>query len=87
MLLHQTGAKAKDVIVKLPQPLTFENVVARIYKYGRSQFLHGNHVDPMMRFTDEREYATFLARGALRESVLRWSKYTGDDADKAFQTM
>jgi len=87
LVLHQTGANAKDVLVKLPQPLTFEKVVERIYKHGRSQFLHGNHIDPMMRFTDEREHATFLARCALRASVLRWSKYTGVDDDKAFQTM
>ena len=87
MLLHQTGRPEKQIIAKLPQPLTFKQVVERIYKVGRSQFLHGNHVDPMMRFTVERQHATFLARVALRASALRLTAYIGLDSDKAFQTM
>lgn len=87
MLLHLTGRTETEVIVKFPQPLTFAQVVKRIYSHSRSQFLHGNHVDPMMRFSAEREYATALARLALRATVLRLQTYTGSDDDKAFQTI
>jgi hypothetical protein len=87
MLLHLTGASESDILVKVPHPLTFKQVVSRIYSYGRSQFLHGNHIDPMIRFTSERHHATQLARIALRETVLRLVKFTGPDVANAFRTI
>lgn len=87
MLLHHTGRKANDVVVQGPAPMTFKKMVERIYSHGRSQFLHGNHVDPMMPFDEERRYATLLARSALRTTLARLLHYAGPDVPKAFQTM
>jgi hypothetical protein len=87
MLLHLTGSKKSTIITRSPKSLTFARVVKKIYSEGRSQYLHGNHVDPMKRFADVRGYAAFLARLALRETALKWAKYTGPDEDKAFQTI
>jgi hypothetical protein len=87
MLLHLTRSKKSTIITRSPKSLTFAQVVKKIYSEGRSQYLHGNHVDPMKRFADVRGYAAFLARLALRETVLRWVTYTGPDEDKAFQTI
>ena len=84
MLLHLTGAAQTDVIIASPHEMTFKQAVSRIYSYGRSQFLHGNHIDPMLRFASERRYATQLARLALRESILRLMTFTGAYSDQAF---
>lgn len=87
MLLHQTGHKANGIVIKGPVPMTFKKVVERIYSHGRSQFLHGNHVDPMMPFDEERRHAAFLARAALRTALARLPHYAGPDEPKSFQTM
>jgi hypothetical protein len=86
MAEHLYGVPANRIIAPETNS-TLRDVVKEIYNYGRSQILHGNHVDPMRPFDTLRSHASTLTRTALRESVLAWSQYLGSDNQKAFRTI
>jgi len=77
-----------------PNDPVFENdtaslrqVVQRIYGDGRSQLLHGNHVDREVAFDEERGQARALADFALLNLLKRLSTYQGPDTEFAFIDM
>jgi hypothetical protein len=75
------------VITSQPSSMTLRTVVGNIYENGRSQILHGNHVNRLKSFEIERQLAANLARAALLEGACRLEKYSGADESKAFRTM
>ena len=87
MLTHLTKISDSTVVVNGRKPRTLRQVVKDIYDNGRSQILHGTHVDRLKSFEESKGYAVFFARLALIESALRLDKFTGVDGDKEFRTM
>jgi hypothetical protein len=86
MLSHLSGRSPETVIVTSPER-TLQQVVKLVYEAGRSQVLHGTHFDPMKSFIEIRGYAASLARLALRECVIRLTKYSGPDDSTVFRTI
>lgn len=81
------GRESGDVVTRWPEPKSLEKVVEDIYEYGRSQILHGNHVDRLKSFAELRQVAQQLCGIALRISLERFGAYDGADDPKAFQSM
>ena len=87
MLAHLTKKNPTDVVVKGIRPQTLQQVVKDIYDNGRSQILHGTHIDRLQSFEAWRSHATFFARLALMECAIRLKKYQGSDDREAFRTI
>ena len=87
MLVHFTKISDDTVVVNGRKPRTLREVVKDIYDNGRSQILHGTHVDRLKSFEAWKGYAAFFARLALMECALRLDKFTGKDDDKEFRKM
>ncbi|WP_407472242.1 hypothetical protein ABFU52_11720 [Xanthomonas campestris pv. campestris] len=75
------------VVIKWPEPKTLGKLVEEIYEYGRSQILHGNHVDRLKSFAELRQVAQQLCGITLRISLERLRSYDGADEPRAFQSM
>lgn len=87
MLVHLTGIPKDEIIVNGRHPKKLRDVVKDIYDNGRSQILHGTHVDKLKSFEAWKSYASTLSRIALIESAVRLNKFTGKDEDKGFRTI
>lgn len=87
MLLHLTGIPGEEIIVKGRHPKKLREIVKDIYDNGRSQILHGTHVDKLISFEAWKGYAATLSRIALLETAVRLNKFTGKDSDKEFRTI
>lgn len=81
------GMDCTAVVTTWPVPKTLEKLVEEIYEYGRSQILHGNHVDRLKSFAELRQVAQQLCGIALRISLERLGSYDGADEPRAFQSM
>lgn len=81
------GADGSAIVTRWPEPKTLEKLVEEIYEYGRSQILHGNHVDRLKSFAELRQVAQQLCGIALRISLERFGFYDGADDQKALQSM
>ncbi|QHG87872.1 hypothetical protein EBN15_13965 [Xanthomonas cucurbitae] len=75
------------VVTKWPEPRTLKKWVDNIYEKGRSQILHGNHVDRLKSFAETRQVAQQLCGITLRIALERLSSYDGADEPRAFQSM
>lgn len=69
------------------QDIKLKDVIAKLYNYGRSQILHGNHVDRLQTFEKECSAASYFARIALLEIADRLQHYQGEDSPTAFRTI
>lgn len=76
-----------SVLTAWPEPKTLRQWVDDIYEKGRSQILHGNHVDRLKSFAETRQVAQKLGGIALRISLERLSSYDGADVSRAFHSM
>jgi len=81
------GLESEAVVTKWPEPKTLKKWVDDIYEKGRSQILHGNHVDRLKSFSEMRQVAQQLCGITLRISLERLGSYDGADVPRAFQTM
>lgn len=81
------GLDSDAVVTKWPEPKTLKKLVDDIYEKGRSQILHGNHVDRLKSFAEMRQVAQQLCGITLRISLERLCSYDGADVPRAFQTM
>ncbi len=81
------GLESDAVVTKWPEPKTLKKWVDDIYEKGRSQILHGNHVDRLKSFAEMRQVAQQLCGITLRISLERLSSYDGEDVPRAFQSM
>lgn len=81
------GLDSDAVVTKWPEPKTLKKWVDDIYEKGRSQILHGNHVDRLKSFAEMRQVAQQLCGITLRISLERLCSYDGADVPRAFQTM
>ncbi|MBK0052989.1 hypothetical protein [Stenotrophomonas sp. S39] len=75
------------IVTKWPEPKTLRQWVDDIYEKGRSQILHGNHVDRLKSFAEMRQVAQQLCGITLRISLERLGSYDRADDSRAFQTM
>lgn len=88
MLENLLGCKASSVVVSGEKQRTLSALVSEVYEAGRSQILHGNHIDQLKSFDESKAYALQLARLALMVAVERLICYSGlDENDKAFRSM
>ncbi len=87
MVCNLTGRSRDSIATTGSNPRTLKVLVGRIYEYGRSQVLHGNHVDRLKSFANDRYVAGQLAGHVLREALARLGSYNGSDEDDAFRCM
>ncbi len=87
MACNFINAERGSVVTSGALSMTMEGLIKRVYEYGRSQVLHGNHVDRLKSFADDRRVASQLTGHVLREALIRFGKYEGADADDAFRVM
>ncbi|CAH0172469.1 hypothetical protein SRABI106_00917 [Rahnella aquatilis] len=67
--------------------LRLKDHIEHLYKHGRSQILHGNHVERLQSFERDCNDAAYLTRLALLCCAERFHHYNGKDEQKAFRTM
>lgn len=88
MLENLFGCGRDAVLVNGEKPRTLSALVAEVYDSGRSQILHGTHIDQLKSFDESKAYASQLARLALLIAAERLATFAGSDADdKAFRSM
>ena len=88
MLENLFGCGRDAVLVNGEKPRTLSALVAEVYDSGRSQILHGTHIDQLKSFDESKAYASQLARLALLIAAERLTTFAGSDADdKAFRSM
>lgn len=87
MVSHLMGRSVDDQVIKSGAPMTLRKLIEKIYNFGRSRILHGNHYDRLRPFSTERMQATQIAISVLLEAVLRLHTYSGPDDEKAFRAM
>lgn len=87
MACNLANAERGNVVTSGALSMTLEGLIGRVYEYGRSQVLHGNHVDRLKSFADDRRVASQLTGHVLREALIRFGKYEGADVDDAFRAM
>lgn len=77
----------QHVVFEHPKKTTLIEFIIDLYEHGRSQIVHGNHIDRLIPFDRERQKATSLCRLILYIAALRLETYSGDDSHDAFQKM
>ncbi len=87
MVVNLTGASEDTIVIHGDNPLTLRGLIEDTYEYGRSQILHGNHVDRLKSFETERTQAAQLAKFVLIEAARRLVHYAGPDENTAFRTI
>ena len=88
MLENLLGCSRETEVVRGEKPRTLSALVAEVYESGRSQILHGTHIDQLKSFDEAKAYASQLARLALLVAAERLMTFTGsDEEDKAFRSM
>ena len=88
MLENLLDCKASSVVVNGEKQRTLSGLVSEVYEAGRSQILHGNHIDQLKSFDESKAYASQLARLALIAAAKRLVSFAGlDENDKAFRSM
>lgn len=85
--LTLTKKNPDDIVVKGVKPLTLKKIVKDIYDNGRSQILHGMHIDRLKSFEGWRNHAELFSRVALMECANRLTKYQGPDERTAFRAI
>ncbi len=88
MLENLLGCKSSTIVVTGEKQKTLSDLVKEIYDAGRSQILHGNHINQLKSFDESKAYAWQLARLALMVAATRLASFSGlDGNDKAFRSM
>lgn len=88
MLENLLGCKASSVVVNGEKQRMLSDLVSEVYDEGRSQILHGNHIDQLKSFDESKAYASQLAHLAIMEAAKRLVSFVGPDQnDKAFRSM
>ena len=87
MLAHLMAIDRTSIVTSGPTPKSLEQLMRQVYEAGRSQILHGTHVDRLKSFAETKAFASQLATIALLECATRLSKYSGPDNPKTFQTI
>ncbi len=87
MVGHLLELSQDSIVIMEPKEICLKTLIRNIYEEGRSQILHGNHIDRLQAFELERARSANVARLVLLECLLRLEKYEGQDGDKSFVTM
>lgn len=90
MLSNLLNVNEDKIVFKLKpedRELSLSKSVKTIYSDSRSRFVHGNLVDKLESYTNERLIAFSLTRSALIEAAISLKNYKGSLDDKAFRTM
>lgn len=88
MLENLLGCKASSVVVNGEKQMTLSGLVSEVYEAGRSQILHGNHIDQLKSFDESKAHASQLTHLALMVAAERLAIFVGPDKnDKAFRSM
>ncbi|MCC8380211.1 HEPN domain-containing protein [Xenorhabdus sp. PB30.3] len=77
----------QHIVIDHPQKTTLKEFIIDLYEYGRSQIVHGNHIDRLKSFEGERKKASLLNRVILIRLALNLLNYTGEDTHDAFVNM
>lgn len=87
LICHLLSIDENYILKTRKKEIKLKDVIAKLYNYGRSQILHGNHVDRLQSFEKECADAAYFARIALLEVAIRLQHYQGDDSPTAFRTI
>ena len=87
LICHLLNVDENYIINSNKRETKLRDVIAKLYNYGRSQILHGNHVDRLQSFEKECADAAYFSRLALLEIANRLQHYNGEDSAIAFRTL
>jgi len=85
LICHLLDVDENYILKTNKREIKLRDVIAKLYNYGRSQILHGNHVDRLQSFEKECADAAYFSRIALLEIAYRLQHYQGEDSPTAFR--
>ncbi|EMB3263234.1 MAG: HEPN domain-containing protein [Klebsiella michiganensis] len=87
MVKNILGFDDQYVIFEKPHKTVLKEFISDLYNNGRSQIVHGNHIDRLMPFEQQRKKASKMCRVILMESAHNLINYSGDGSHNAFVKM
>ncbi|MEQ9887589.1 HEPN domain-containing protein [Pectobacterium zantedeschiae] len=87
MVKNILGLDDQHVIFEKPHKTVLKEFISDLYNKGRSQIVHGNHIDRLIPFEQERKKASKMCRVILMASAHNLMNYSGDGSHNAFVKM
>ncbi|MGH5252599.1 hypothetical protein ACRFGA_07330 [Klebsiella pneumoniae] len=87
MVKNILGLDDQHVIFEKPHKTVLKEFISDLYNKGRSQIVHGNHIDRLMPFEQQRKQASKMCRIILMASAHNLINYSGDGSHNAFVKM
>lgn len=75
------------IIFEHPEKTALREFISDLYNKGRSQIVHGNHIDKLIPFEEQRKKASLICREILMASAKNLIKYNGNESHDAFVKM